>query len=157
LLTELLVLHRDRLMQVLPAPGRQRLKRSLESALRRLALDHPCALSRPSPIMGEAQEVECCRRGWSLFLRCGVSSVWRAEPYQPSLLRVDRQAELAHPFGQYVHDPSCVVLSGYPDEEVISITYQERLALEAGANFVFEPHVEHIVQEDVGQKRARYS
>ena len=41
----------------------------------------------------------------------------RFEPHQARLLRVDRQAVLAHPLGQDIHDSLGVVFSGYPDHE----------------------------------------
>ena len=56
----------------------------------------------------------------------------RVEPDQPRLLRVNRQAVLAHPLGQDLHDPPGVLFSGNPDHEVVRIANQERFPLQRG-------------------------
>jgi len=150
LLFERLVLDCDRLVQVLPAPVRERLERSLQAALRRLALDHPSSLQTSAPVVGEAQEVECPGASGVLVRGFGVGHVGRMEPDHARLLRVDRQAVLAHPLGQDLHDPPGVVFSGHPDHEVVRIANQESFPFQAGANLLREPFVEHVVQDDVG-------
>lgn len=157
LLAELLMLQTDRLVQVRPAPARDRLQPTFQSALRRLALHHPSASMGSAPVMGESQEVECARLGTIPSLAGGVARGRRLEPDQPRLLRVDRQAVLAHPPGQDVHDPSGVVFSGHPDHEVVRIANQERLSFQARANLRLEPVVEHVVQDDIGQERTDHS
>jgi hypothetical protein len=61
------------------------------------------------------------------------------------------------PIRQDLHDSPGVVFSGCPDHEVVRIADHERSAFQAGANFLLEPFVQHVVQEDVGQKRADHS
>jgi hypothetical protein len=50
-----------------------------------------------------------------------------------------------------------VVFSGYPDHKVVRITDHEGFSLQARANVLLEPFVEHIVQEDVGQEGANHA
>ena len=106
--------------------------------------------------MGESQEVECLRGGWALR-RFRSRLPRRLKPHQSRLLRVDRQAVLAHPLGQDLHDPPGVVFSGHPDHEVVRIANQERFAFQARANLLLEPFVQHVVQDDVGQERTDHS
>ena len=99
LLRELLVLLPERKVQVLAAPFRQRGERALESAVRRPPFDYPCASLGSALVVGESQEVECRRCGLVPSLGFGVVGLGRFEPHQTRLLRVDRQAVLAHPLG----------------------------------------------------------
>ena len=46
--------------------------------------------------MGKPQEVECPRSGWVPFFGFGVVVLRRLEPHRAGVLRVDRQAVLAH-------------------------------------------------------------
>ena len=79
-LRELLVLLLDREVQIFPAPFRQRLERPLESALRRLPFDHPCASLGSAPVMGEPQEVECPWVGGFPSLGVGVVDLGGLKP-----------------------------------------------------------------------------
>jgi hypothetical protein len=54
---ECLVLFPHAQVPALSTPLRYGLARPLESALRRLALDHPIASDAPSPVVGEPQKV----------------------------------------------------------------------------------------------------
>src|SRR5450759_4477822 len=56
-----------------------------------------------------------------------------------------------------LHDSLGVVCSGSPDHKVVRIADQEGFSFQAGANFLLEPFVEHVVQEDVGQERADHA
>src|SRR5271157_890621 len=124
----------------------------MESAFRRLTFDHPYALQRSTPVVGEPQKVECPWFGVAPSLGGGVVVWERLEPDQARLLRVDRQTVLAHPLGQDFHDPPGVVFSGHPDHEVVRIANQEGFSFQAGANFLRKPFVKHVVQDDVGQQ-----
>jgi hypothetical protein len=107
--------------------------------------------------VSESQKVECRWSGWVPFLGFGAGRLGRLEPHQTRLLRVDRQAVLAHPLGQDLHDSLSVGFSGSPNRKVIRVADQERLAFQTGANFLLEPFVQHVVQEDVGQEWADHA
>src|SRR5271157_1297447 len=129
----------------------------MESAFRRLTFDHPYALQRSTPVVGEPQKVECPWFGVAPSLGGGVVVWERLEPYQARLLRVDRQAVLAHPLGQHLQDPSGVIFSGYPDHEVVRVANQEGFSFQTRAHVLLEPFVQHIVQDDIGQERGDHA
>ena len=93
----------------------------------------------------------CPSLGFGVGRPCGWNRI------ETRLLRVDRQAVLAHPLGQDLHDPPGVVFSGYPDHKVVRIAYHEGFSFQARANLLLEPFIQHVVQEDIGQERANDS
>ena len=113
-LSDLLVLFLHGAVSVVPAPVPQRLKRSPESALRRLPLDHPYALQGSSPKVGKSQKVEGPRGDVLPSPGHRVVVLGRFKPHQARLLRVNRQAVLAHPLGQNLRESAGRRLLGPP-------------------------------------------
>src|SRR6266487_4225051 len=65
---------------------------------------------------------------------------------------MDRQPVLAEPFRQHVQHPSRVLFTGKPYDEVVRVADEESTSLQARLHLFFKPHIEHVVQIDVGQK-----
>ena len=100
---------------------------------------------------------ECPWFGVAPSLGGGVVVLERLEPHQARLLRVDRQAVLAHSLGQHLQDPSGVIFSGYPDHEVVRVANQEGFSFQTRAHFFLEPFIQHVMQDDIGQERADHA
>ena len=81
--------------------------------------------------------------GWNRISR--VFSGWTVKPYL--LIRLGNTFMIRR----------ASVSSGRPDHEVVRVANQEGIPFQSGANFRLEPVVEHVVQEDVGQKRTDHS
>ena len=73
--------------------------------------------------------------------------------HQPCLGRVERQPVPAEPFRQHVHHLACIGFVGKTNNEVIRVPDQESSTMQTRLHFLLEPHVQHVVQEDVGQER----
>src|SRR5712675_1878577 len=94
LLIELRLLLRKRPVPVSLAPPINAPHGSAEAVVYRLLLDDPVTLPRPTPKVGEAQQVKRpCRFGqFSIVIRPRAR---RRKRYEPRLGRVDRQTILA--------------------------------------------------------------
>src|SRR6267154_5126205 len=106
--------------------------------------------------MGEAQEVKRPRRRTLTGARA-VGPVWWLESQQPGLVGMDRQSVSAKTFWQHVQHPPCVVFTGETYDEIVRITDEECTSLHPRLDFALKPHVQHIVQINVGQKRRNHT
>src|SRR6266478_5757978 len=70
---------------------------------------------------------------------------------------MDRQTVLAEPLRQYTQHAASVRFTGKTHDKVVRITYQEGATLETRLHHFLEPHVQHIVQVNVGQERRDHS
>jgi hypothetical protein len=66
---------------------------------------------------------------------------------------VERQAVLAEALRQYLQHATGVLFTGEAHDEVVRVAYQESASLQPGLHLLLEPHVQHVVQVDVGQQR----
>ncbi len=114
---------RDRHVAVLAAPPRHRLQRSAEPVLGRLALHRPVPLERPTPVVGEPQEVE---RAGAVLPGSRWVPAGPLERDQPGLLRMEGQAVLPESLRQHVQDPSRVALRLEDQDRVVGVTDQGR-------------------------------
>src|SRR4051794_402017 len=137
----------DRQVPVLAAPAHHRLHGSVEPILGRPTLHRPAAPERPTPVVGETQEVE--RAGATLWRGAQAGPL---EAYQPGLLRMEGQAVLRESLREYVQDPSRVALRPEDQDRVVGITDQGRPPLQAGFDRPLEPCVQDLVEVGVGQE-----
>src|SRR6266850_560445 len=150
------MLLRKRLMTVEPAPLGDRRERPPETTGSRALLHHPDTLPRPAPVVGEAQEVETPRLGTIAGVRT-VGPVWWLECQQPGLVGMDRQPVPAKTLWQHLQHPPSVFFTGKAYDEVVRITDEESTSLQPRLDLLLEPHVQHVVQIDVGQKRRNHT
>src|SRR5271163_3574419 len=62
---------------------------------------------------------------------------------------MDRQSVLTESLWQYGHHPPGVFLLAEPNDEVVRIANEVRLATQAWLDLPVEPVVQHVMQEDV--------
>ncbi len=81
----------------------------------------------------------------------GVIPLVPTEADGSRLLRVQGQAEFGKPLPEHYFDPAGGLLVLDHADEVVGIAHQMALTLYVGFETFLEPHVEYVVQEDVGQ------
>ena len=142
-LAQCLVLFRERVVAMRPAPLGDLLDRPREPAGRRLPLQNPVPFPGSRPEVREAQEVE---RPRFARIRRHPLALWLAERHQTSFVRVDRQAVSAETFRQHgQHTPRILVISK-ADHEIVGIADQVCAALQARLHLAGEPFIQHVVQ-----------
>lgn len=115
-LAQLLLLLPERPVPVDPTPRVDAPHRSAESIGGRLQFDDPVTTPRPSPVVGEAQQV---KRSWTLgwFARIARPSRRGSKGNQPRLGGMDRQAELAKPLRDNFRHALGVAIIAEPNHE----------------------------------------
>src|ERR1700677_2951206 len=112
------VLHSNGKMPIAATPHRHPLDGSRQPSFGCSPTNHPVPLLALHPVVREAQEVETARRFSS------ATSRW-AKGDHPGLLRVEGQAVLPKPLGQYLHDPMRIFLARQSQNDVVRIPNQE--------------------------------
>ena len=123
-----------------PAPLGDRSQRPTPSIGGGFAFDNPVPFARAPPVMGEAQQVEAPYRVARSSPLTGRPAGRPLEGDQPGLLRVERQALLAKPFGQDRLHPPGVFFLGKAQHEVIAIADQVGNALQPRLDLPLKPH-----------------
>ena len=70
---------------------------------------------------------------------------------------MDGQAILTETLRQHFQNPAGVLLTGEAHDEVVRVADQEGTSTQARLHVPLEPHVQHVVQIDVGQQRRNHS
>src|SRR5439155_15697592 len=141
------VLPGDRRVSMLLTPLGNSPEGSAEPGTRRLALDDPRAPQGASPEVRETKQVEARGpRG-----RIPVGSRGTPECDQASLLWMQSQPVTSKPLRQYGPHPTRILLQREHRRHVVRVANQEGPASEPGLHLVFEPRVQHLVEEDVRQ------
>src|SRR6202165_4562614 len=116
-------------------------------------LDHPIPTPGLCPKMGKAQQIERPpTRGLRWPTRATASR--RTEVDQSGLIWVQVQAVLAESLRQYGQHPTRIFLLAEGQHRIVRVADQDRSALEPRLDVPLEPHVQHLVQEDVRQQRS---
>src|ERR1700676_2630334 len=150
------MLLRNLVMTVEPEPLGYRRERPPKPAWSRAPFHHPDTLPRSAPAVGETQEVESPRPGTLTGVPTVGPGLW-LERQQPGVVGMHRQPVPVKSLWQQVQHPPCVFFTGEAYDEVVRIADQERTSLQPRLDFLLEPHVQHIVQIDVGQQRRNHT
>jgi hypothetical protein len=145
LLVELLVLFTDRQVPIVSAPVVDAANRSSKAILGGLESDNPVPIFGACPIMGEAQEVKRTRTIVWWFIP--IPPRRRKEAHKLRLGGVDGQTILAKSLWDDFHDTLSIALVAKPNHEVIRIADKECRPTHPRLHLLFEPLVQHIVQE----------
>ncbi len=115
------------------------------------APDDELATTAGAAIVSEAQKVEGV---WSSVLPFRVFSLESAVTDHPGFCWMQFELELCKPLPEFLLDVSCVAFIPHHADEIIGIAHQLTHAICLWFYYFFEPQVEHIVQEYVGEDRA---
>jgi hypothetical protein len=95
----------------------------------------------------EAEQIE---GSWT---RARIVLTWPAKWNQSRLFRVKRETVPTESLREYFHHAMGVALQRECDDEIVRVADQEGPACQPGFHFLFEPHVEHVVEIDIRQER----
>ena len=110
-----------------------------------LARHPPVTLAGSRPIARAAQKVTGGRT-FATLLR-----LWRTPKGQHAgLVRMQGQSEASHPFVEYRHHTTRIVLTFKPDAEIVTVPNQGRFPLEPWFHLGFTPQIECVMQ--IGSK-----
>src|SRR5258707_11602766 len=124
LLTQMLVLLRNRIVSVNPTPLSDLPHHPAEPTRCRLPTHHPVPLPRPRPHVPKPQKLERLRR--LRFRTHGRRAIRRPlEAHQPRLLRMKRQTERPESFRQYLQHPPRVRFTGEAHDEIVRIANEK--------------------------------
>ena len=132
--------------------GLDALQGPIDALADRLATQSETSLPSGPAIVREPEEVESLR---TPFPPCpAVRHREFAELNETGLVRVQLEREVGQPVLQIAQEPFCIPLVLEPDNEIIGVTHDDRLATgDPGAPLPLEPEVKDEVQVDVRQNR----
>ncbi len=114
----------------------------------RLALNHPVPSARPSPVVGETQEVETSRRR-----RRGTSILRLPEGHEAGFLWMNCQSVLCETLGDNFQHPTSIRLVREADHKVIREADQEGTSAKTRKHDLVKPLIQDVVQIHVSQDR----
>jgi len=120
--------------------------RAGKAAFGRYLPDHVLAVPRPSPDMGQTEEVEAGP------IRCGMAcavSPWWAEVDDTCLVRMEREPKTSKTLAQHRQDALSIDNVVECHDRVVSEADKGAIPLETRPHLGLEPFVQHVVQEDV--------
>src|SRR3984957_18316191 len=131
---------------VFPTPIAHRGHRAGKAAFGRYLPDYDLSVPRPSPDMGQAEEVEAgpIRRR----MACVVFPQW-AEVDDTCLVRVERESKASKTLAQHRQDALGVDNVVERHDRVVSEADKGAIPSETRPHLVLKPFVQHVVQEDV--------
>src|ERR1700731_1435743 len=103
--------------------------------------------------MGKAQQVKRTWPGLPLGSRAARLLWWASERHQPRLVGMQRQPVLGETLPEHLQHPTRVSLMGKADDEIVCVADEKGTSLQEWFHLLLEPHVQHVVQIDVGQQR----
>src|SRR5690348_3486284 len=131
---------------VFPTPVVHRGHRTGKTAFGCYLPDHVLAVPRPSPDMGQAEEVK--RGPIRCRMACAISPLW-AEIDDTCLVRVEREPKASKTLAQHRQDALSVDNVVERHDRVVSEADKGAIPLETRPHLGLEPFVQHVVQEDV--------
>ena len=155
---EHLVLKGNRLVTIHSAPLIDRLQRSSYTIFGSLALHRPSALPSLPPVVGEAQKVECARWFGIVVIMARKPRGFRlAKPHESALFRMHSQTKTPKALRQHIHDPLSFDFMLNEDHGIVRIPNEKAGPTQARLHFLFKPHIKHMMEIDVRQKRRDYA
>ena len=115
-----------------------------------LSIHHKRSPANCIAVMGKANKIKGVR--FSIRSRCVFSFV-SAETDCAGFLRLQFEVERCKPFPQCFFDSLCIIGILHHAEKIIRVAQKVHGSSRVWSNFLLDPQVKHIVQEDIGTYR----